>query len=142
MLRYQIHGSDDRGFTLVEVIVSLAAMAVGFTLVWGLHFASIRIDMSAQRRNIALEKASDVLERFRSTVAGTATCPASFNGTSMGVANFYTCTGSVTTSTTYSWQRIATVTVSWNERRKTTTGGTKTEVTVPNSVTLSALYIE
>ena len=141
-MRFQACGNDDGGFTLIEVIVSLAAMAVGFALVWGLHFASIRMDMSAQRRNIALEKASDALERFRSTATGTAACPAAFNGTSTGVANFYTCAGSVTTSATYSWQKIATVTVSWTDRRKTVTGGQKTEISIPNSVTLSALYIE
>jgi len=138
--RCLIHGSDDRGFTLVEVIVSLAAMGIGFVLVWGLHFASLRMDMSAQRRTIAVEKASAALERYRSSNA-TLACPADFNGTASGVANFYTCAGSVSTPT-YTWQKIATITVSWNEKRRTAAGGTRRELTIPNSVTLSAIYIK
>jgi prepilin-type N-terminal cleavage/methylation domain-containing protein len=136
VLHYRLHGSDDRGFTLVEVIVSLATLAIGFALVWGLHFASLRMAMSAQRRGIAIEKASASLERLRSV---STSCPG-FNGTSSGVANFYTCASSVTTPA-YSWQRVATVTVSWNEKRRTA-AGTKQEITIPNSVTLSALYVQ
>lgn len=145
MSAYPVHGSsgsDDRGFTLVEVVVSLAAMAIGFALVWGMHFSSLRMDMSAMRRSIAVERASGTLERFRQSSNWTAAACPGFNSTLSGVGNFYNCAFTVTTPPLYPWQRAVVVTVSWNERRKTVTGGTKTEVTLPNDITLSALYIK
>jgi hypothetical protein len=110
-------------------------MAIGFALVWGLHFASIKMDMSRQRRAQATELASRTLERFRFSTNWGVSCPG-FTET------FYTCASTVTTPVSYSWQRVATVTISWNEKQKNVVSGTKTDITVPNSVTMSAIYIQ
>lgn len=58
-------GNTDWGFTLVEVLVSLAAMAIGFTILMGMHYSSVRMEMSDQRRVQALEIARTNLEMLR-----------------------------------------------------------------------------
>ncbi len=58
-------GNTDSGFTLVEVLVSLGAMAIGFTILMGLHYSSIKMEMSDQRRVQALEIARTNLEILR-----------------------------------------------------------------------------
>ncbi|NTU48421.1 MAG: prepilin-type N-terminal cleavage/methylation domain-containing protein, partial [Syntrophobacteraceae bacterium] len=58
-------GNTDSGFTLVEVLVSLGAMAIGFTILMGMHYSSIKMEMSDQRRVQALEIARTNLEILR-----------------------------------------------------------------------------
>ena len=83
------NGNTNRGFTLVEVLVSFAAMAIGFVILWGMHFASLRMQSSDQARAEALRVADAALEWQRNHNAtypgGNATvtmaCPAAIFST-------------------------------------------------------------
>jgi prepilin-type N-terminal cleavage/methylation domain-containing protein len=59
------NGNTKSGFTLVEVMVSLAAMAIGFVILWGMHFTSLRMQRSDSSRVEALRVAKAVMEAQR-----------------------------------------------------------------------------
>jgi prepilin-type N-terminal cleavage/methylation domain-containing protein len=120
-LQHPIIGNIERGFTLVEVMVSLVAMAIGFVLLWGLLFSSLRMEMIDHRRTQAVEIARRNLEilRTQNTVSGNA-CP---DTTGLGLPSFdpasSTCRARVDPSPLFpSWQRTVTVTIKWRERAK------------------------
>lgn len=73
MLKCLKDGTTSSGFTLIEVLVSLGAMAVGMVVLMGLHYSSIRMEWNDTRRTQAMEIARRNLEILRD--------PAKFNGT-------------------------------------------------------------
>ena len=83
-------GNTKRGFTLVEVMVSFAAMAIGFVILWGMHFASLRMQSSDQMRAEALRVATAALEWQRnhnatypgSNATNSMACPSTIFSTS------------------------------------------------------------
>lgn len=114
MLKCLKVGTTNRGFTLIEVLVSLGTMAIGFVILMGLHYSSIRMEWSDTRRTEAIEIARTNLEMLRdpNKLKGT-TCP------SPPASGVYKCSFDTETE----WRGIpqttkATVTVEWEERVK------------------------
>ncbi len=66
-------GRLQRGFTLVEVLVTIIIMSIGLLGVAGLQLASMRSNHSAYLRTQATLAAYDLIDRMRAD-------PASFNG--------------------------------------------------------------
>jgi prepilin-type N-terminal cleavage/methylation domain-containing protein len=144
-LRHPTSGNTERGFTLVEVLVALAAMAIGFIVLWGMHFASLRMQSGDQLRADAVRLAQAALESQRNS---NATYPGS-NATLSQICNNAIYTGNDTArfdnctvriNWPQSWQRQVTATASWKERISLTGGGGAANKRT-QSVQLSTIYI-
>ena len=147
------NGNTNRGFTLVEVLVSFAAMAIGFVILWGMHFASLRMQSSDQARAEALRVADAALEWQRNHNAtypgGNATvtmaCPAAIFSTTSGTASSQERMDGGTCQIQYnwplSWQKQVTATVSWRERISMVGGGGAANKRT-QSVQLTTIYID
>lgn len=148
-----ITGATESGFTLVEVMVSLVAMAIGLVLLWGLLFSSLRMEMTDHRRTQAIEIVRRNLEILRTRnmtnpVPGSAAplvinpCP---DTSGFGLPSFpasSTCTASVQWSEPlFPWQRSVTVTITWPERSRIGPGGS-TATAVPQTVQMVAVYTD
>ena len=147
------NGNTDQGFTLVEVLVSFAAMAIGFVILWTMHFASLRMQSSDQTRAEALRVANAALEWQRhhnatypgSNATTTITCP----GTDCPSAVFADFDrrrldgGSCQIQYHWpaSWRKEVTATVSWNERISMVGGGGTANKRTQN-VQLTTVYID
>ena len=167
-----LHGAGKRvafnrsraGFTLVEVLVALAAMAIGFVILWGMHFASLRMQRSDASRAEALRIAKSVIEMQRNR---NATYPGNNATFSPACGSFSSCNcdgGSALTPPLFSntganndvarldngscdvqfnwpsdWQRQVVVTVGWSERISLTGGGGSANKR-RQSVQLNAIY--
>jgi hypothetical protein len=132
--------------------VSLAAMAIGFIVLWGMHFASLRMQSSDQGRAEALRIASAALEWQRNH---NATYPGN------NATNSVACPGTSCPSSVFSasdlrrldggalqiqyhwpsdWRKDVTATVSWKERISLLGGG-GTANKRTQSVQLSTIFI-
>lgn len=127
-------------------MVSLVGMALGFVMIWGLHFTSLKMEQSDNRRTMALEIAGRNLELLRTTnTTNTGTNPLSMNCTdATGFASppfppASTCTANIQWDPANSWRRTATVTVAWPERAKAGLGGSSSP-TVTQTVQMTAVY--
>lgn len=142
-------GNTNRGFTLVEVMVSLAAMAIGFVILWGMHFASLRMQSSDQMRAEALRVATAALEWQRNHNAtypgGNATttvaCPGTVFLAGSGQERMDGGACQVQYNWPSSWQKQVTATVSWRERISMTGGGGAANKRT-QSVQLNTIYID
>ena len=146
------HGNTEKGFTLVEVLVSLAAMAIGLMVLWGMHFASLRMQSSDQARAEALRLAGAALEWQRnhnatypgSNATNTMVCPAVVFSTS-GARSDSARTDNGTCQIRYnwpsSWRKDVTATVSWKERINIMGGGGSANKRT-QSVQLTTIYID
>lgn len=65
MLPVSPHRRLERGFTLIEVLVALAVIAIGLVAVLAVAARSGRVDSSLQQRTFAAWVASNQLERMR-----------------------------------------------------------------------------
>ena len=150
------HGNTEKGFTLVEVLVSLAAMAIGFIVLWGMHFASLRMQSSDQTRAEALRLAGAALEWQRNHDAtypgGNATttyvCPGA--GCPSGPGEVFSAselrrldggTLQIQYNWPSSWRKDVTATVSWRERINMM-GGAGSANKRTQSVQLTTIYID
>lgn len=139
-------GHTDRGFTLVEVLVALSAMAVGFVILWGMHFSSLKMQKTDQQRAEALRLAKANLEDQRAknfTYPGnnstiSYTC-ADYNSTSLDGRRFDNCTVRINWPT--SWQRQVATSVTWKERISLVGGGSAANKR-SESVQLTTIYID
>ena len=61
---------SQRGFTLIEILVSVVVAAIGLLGVARLQMATLQNNNSSQHRSIAIQIASDLLERMRSNQNG------------------------------------------------------------------------
>jgi prepilin-type N-terminal cleavage/methylation domain-containing protein len=143
------HGNTERGFTLVEVLVSLAAMAIGFVILWGMHFASLRMQRSDQTRAEALRAATAALEWQRNHNAtypgGNATvtmaCPGTIFSTNLGQERMDGGACLIQYNWPSNWQKQVTATVSWRERISMVGGG-GTANKRTQSLQLATIYID
>ncbi|HOV86587.1 MAG TPA: type II secretion system protein [Syntrophobacteraceae bacterium] len=127
---------DSRGFTLVEVMVALGAMAIAFTALWVLHLSSLSIDMKNHSEIRAVFLANRQLEDLRSAAV------LNFAGLADGTSTdnpegAFTRTWQVTTVET--WRKNVTVTVTWPESVRTRGGG-KTKLT--RSLVLTSTLVD
>lgn len=121
---------DSRGFTLVEVMVSLSAMAIAFVAIWGLYFACLKIDIRNNREAEALYWGNFQLERMRNM-----TLPLVNGNDTVGpAASPYTRTWTVTFP--QPWENQVTVTVTWTERGRNLVGA---NISVPRSIQLTTV---
>lgn len=150
------HGNTEKGFTLVEVLVSLAAMAIGLIVLWGMHFASLRMQQSDQARAEALRLAGAALEWQRNhnatypgnnatnTMAcpGT-TCPSGPGGvfSASELSRLDGGTLQIRYNWPTSWRKDVTATVSWQERINMM-GGASSANKRTQSVQLTTIYID
>lgn len=152
-MRRPITGDTECGFTLVEIMISLVAMAIGLMLMWGLLFTSLRMEMTDHRRTQAVEIARRNLEVLRTTsttnpVPGSAAplvinpCP---DTAGFGLPAFpasATCTASVQwAEPLFPWRRTVTVTITWPERSRVGPGGS-TETAATQTVQMVAVYTD
>lgn len=125
-------GNTEKGFTLVEVLVALAAMAIGFVILWGMHFTSLRLQKSDQLRSDAMRLAQAIMEIERTDNTTT-------SGSNITVATQWTdskydrvrtgreqllfdnCT--VYVNWPYTWEKDVRVVVGWKERISIVGGG-------------------
>jgi prepilin-type N-terminal cleavage/methylation domain-containing protein len=109
-----------KGFTLVEVLVSLACMAICFVAVWALHFSSVRMDSRNQQETDAINVATSELERLRAKAQedGFASFVAEGNANDVPVQPF-TLDRTIVADAALPWRATVIVTVRWREK----TGG-------------------
>jgi prepilin-type N-terminal cleavage/methylation domain-containing protein len=154
------------GFTLVEVLVALAAMAIGFVVLWGMHFASLRMERSDASRAEAIRIAKSVVEAqrhrnnkypgnnatfspacgsFSSCNCDNATIPTPllFSNTGPGNDVDRLDNGNCVVQLNWpsDWQRRVVVTVGWNERISLLGGGGSANKR-RQEIQLNAIYID
>jgi prepilin-type N-terminal cleavage/methylation domain-containing protein len=142
-------GNTKRGFTLVEVMVSLAAMAIGFVILWGMHFASLRMQSSDQMRSEALRVATAALEWQRnhnatypgSNATNTMACPSTIFLVASGQERMEGGACTMQYNWPSSWEKRVTATVSWRERISMAGGGGAANKRT-QSVQLTTIYID
>jgi len=101
------------GFTLIEVLISFMILAMGFTIMLGLHLASIKVEYKNQKLNKAMETANEILEQKRlqgGTVAGYSNIDDKIDN----CTPFDSCILSVEKET--SWRKRLELTVNWKEK--------------------------
>jgi len=125
------------GFTLVEVMVSLACMGIAFVALWAVHYASLQTDIRTDLETRAVLAAHSRLDSLR-TLPFTSAQLADGNHTSTLDAPLTTCTATVTTDPSFAWKKTVTVTVPYSEKVGAF-GGTK--VMVQRSVQMSSIVV-
>jgi len=146
-LPHPTNGNIERGFTLVEVMVSLMAMAIGFIILWGMHFASLRMQSSDQMRAEALRIAGAAIEWQRNhnaTYSGansTMACPSTIFSAASGQERMDGGVCQIQYNWPSSWQKQVIATVSWRERINMMGGGGAANKRT-QSVQLTTIYID
>ena len=139
MLRVRI--CNHWGFTLVEVMVALACMAIGFVALWSAHYASLRADIRTDRETGAIAAGSSQLDFFRSlsftdSLLNDATYCPSASGPPLSTA--FTRCYTVATDPAFPWKKTVTVTITWTEKAGSF-GGSK--ASVQRSVQMSSIIV-
>lgn len=133
---------NHRGFTLVEVLISLACMAIAFVSLWGVHYSSMKTDVWTELETGAVSAAHSQLDFLR-TLAFTDPLLNDGNHTANAndppLAALFTRSYTVATDGNYSWKKTIVVSVTWMERTGTF-GGVKT--TVPRTVRMSSIIVD
>jgi len=70
MLKQPTHHKTQRGFTLIEVLVTIVIVSVGLLGLAGLQINGLRANMSSETRSKATLLASDIVERMRANLTG------------------------------------------------------------------------
>lgn len=124
---------DSRGFTLVEVLVSLSCMVIAFAFLFRLHFSSSVVNSQNDLQLRALNICSQYMENQRSLGFANITAQ-----TTVINQKPYTITITVTQSPTYYWQKTIQVTAQWNNEL---TGSSTHKVLNNNSVGLTSVVV-
>lgn len=61
--------SESNGFTLIEVLVSLCAMAFAFVALWALHLSSLKVDSKTNHQAEAIFFGNQKIEEMRAVAA-------------------------------------------------------------------------
>lgn len=61
--------ADSKGFTLIEVLVSLCAMAFAFVALWALHLSSLKVDSKTHYEAQAIFLGNQMIEEMRATAS-------------------------------------------------------------------------
>ncbi len=114
---YDLRGS--RGFTLIEVLVSLACMAIAFVAIWALHFSSMKMDQRSQQETSAITMANSELERLRG-IAQQRGFADLLNEPSGDFPDQptrgFTLSRAIATDANLPWRATITVTITWREK--------------------------
>lgn len=132
------------GFTLVEVLVSLAAMAIAFVAVMLLQVSTLKIDAQGNREGRAMMLAEQKMEELRAlalTSTGFSSIATGDDSSSLSSPDKPLFKRSWTITTVNSWRKDATVTVKWNER-VTLRDGTRTNVARTAQLASILVYLE
>jgi len=70
MLKRPTHHNAQKGFTLVEVLVTIVIVSIGLLGLAGLQVNGLRANMSSETRSKATLLASDIVERMRANLTG------------------------------------------------------------------------
>jgi len=70
MLKRSIHHKAQKGFTLVEVLVTIVVVSIGLLGLAGLQINGLRANMSSETRSKATLLANDIVERMRANLVG------------------------------------------------------------------------
>ncbi len=130
------------GFTLIEVMVALAFMAIAFVAVWGVHYSSLKADIRTDLETGAVAAAYsqlDFLRIFPFTDALLSDGNHSSNAADPPLPAAFTRSYSVVTDPSLPWKKTVTVVVRWTER---TGGFGASKVSVPKSVQMSSMLVD
>lgn len=108
------HIKDQRGFSLLEMLVAITILAVGLLGIAGLQGTTIRRNVSAMRNTEATALIEDKIEEYRNTpyaniTVGTETDP------NLGSSGIYTRTSTVQENAPLNDTKTITVQVSWSD---------------------------
>jgi len=70
MLKRSTHHNVQKGFTLIEVLVTIVVVSIGLLGLAGLQINGLRANMSSETRSKATLLASDIVERMRANLTG------------------------------------------------------------------------
>lgn len=127
------------GFTLIEVVMSLAALIVGVVALWGLHMSALKVDFRINLETKASLRANEKLEQLRSAALTNFADPMLANGADEPDSIF---TRTWTVTMVSNWQKNILVTVSWFERvRIPDANNVRVPTNVPRSVQLTTILV-
>lgn len=107
--------TDDRGFTLIEVMIGLTIFAIGILGVAKMHFSAIQGDQSAREfteaTNIALDQLENLMVGPYAQIAGT---------TTQTTSDGYRVSWTVTEQTTWEVKTVN-MSIQWDDMNQTRT---------------------
>ncbi|MHC1745020.1 MAG: prepilin-type N-terminal cleavage/methylation domain-containing protein [Syntrophobacteraceae bacterium] len=137
--------SDPNGFTLIEVLVSLCAMAFAFVALWALHLSSLKVDSKTNHEAQAIFLGNQKIEEMRSAASVSSEfSKLTINGNtyknSETVGGVYTQELIIRDMTP--WKKDVFVRLTWPERVKLGDGNTSAKMrTVELATTLTNLEL-
>ena len=63
-------GGNQKGFTLVEILITIIVLSIGLLGLAGLQISGLRANMSSEARSKATVLANDIAERMRTNTLG------------------------------------------------------------------------
>lgn len=105
---------DDKGFSLVELLVAVTILAVGLLGIAGLQGNTIRRNVSAMKNTEATALIEDKIEDYRDTPY-TSISEGTETETSLGTGGIYTRVSTVQENTPLNNTKTITVQVSWSD---------------------------
>lgn len=136
--------NNNKGFTMVEVLVAFASLAIGMTAIWALHISSLKVDLKNTRQTSALNDANQILEIVRN-IATSDQFAAIKEDNSTTTTWLYP--KDLDNHTVYNlkvvdeetWRKKVTLEATWKERIKDRKGVVRT---VPRSITLYTYVVD
>jgi prepilin-type N-terminal cleavage/methylation domain-containing protein len=125
--------TNSKGFTLIEVLVALCAMAFAFVALWTLHLSSLKVDARTNHETEATLLGNRTIEECRTRAAVDFSLVASTNAVA-AVGGIYTQTLNITPITP--WRKDVAITLTWPEQIKL---GDGSKSTATRSVQLSTI---
>jgi prepilin-type N-terminal cleavage/methylation domain-containing protein len=108
-----------QGFTLVEVLVALACMAIGFVALWSVHYSSLKADIRSDLETGAMAAAHSQLDFLRTLTFTNARLTDGNHTANDGdppLTGTFSRSHTVVTDPNLAWKKTVTVTVTWSEK--------------------------